>query len=179
MHEGSHLCRFCIESLSSKFRGCFIFFKRRSYLSSSILPGVFSHDKSYLHIIYIYRFAAFPCATDIFYRFCVSLLLPSSSSHPFLPSFYRNSNTITFSLYLSPSPHLHYLCVTLPIKFLQTKPFYSEAPPDPAPPIFFFNQKNRLTEIGFLKRQGQASISQGHRVVPGQKCAEFIHPKPT
>lgn len=42
------------------------FFKTRSYLSSPTLPGVFSHDKNYLHIIYIYRFAAFPSAKDIF-----------------------------------------------------------------------------------------------------------------
>lgn len=55
-----------------------MFFKTRSYLSSSILPGVFSHDKNYLHIIYIYRFAAFLVPKTF-------LQTPCFSSPPFPP----------------------------------------------------------------------------------------------
>lgn len=81
-------------------------FQDASYLSSSILPGVFSHDKNYLHIIYIYRFAAFLCQRH-FYRLRVSSsLLPSLlSSLPFLLFFSKNSNTITLSPL--PIPFLH------------------------------------------------------------------------
>ena len=112
MHGGIHLCR---------FRGCFMFFKTSSYLSSSILPGVFSHDKNYLHIIYIYRFAAFPCAKDIFTDSVFLFSSFPSSSLPFLLFFYKNSNTITFSLYLFLPPHFHCLVSHSAYKFSANK----------------------------------------------------------
>lgn len=58
--DGSHGAGwFSTLEFSPALGGCFILSRTRSYLPSSILPGVFSHDKHYAHIIYIYRLASF------------------------------------------------------------------------------------------------------------------------
>lgn len=92
--ESTHECSACLYAwrqasmqiqpfiILPKSTGCFILFRTRFYLSSSILLGVFSHDKIYLHIIYIYRFASCPRAKDIFLP-VVSLLFPSLLFPPF------------------------------------------------------------------------------------------------
>lgn len=49
---------------------------------------MFSHDKNYLHIIYIYRFASFPSAKDIFKDSVFPYPSTPSSSLP--PSSYKN-----------------------------------------------------------------------------------------
>lgn len=121
MCEGVHLCGFSTESFSSKFRGCFIFFKTCSYLSSSILPGVFSHDKNYLYIIYIYRFAAFPHTKDSFTDSVFLFSSLPSSSLPVLPFFYKDSNMMALSLCLFLPPHFHCLVSHSAYKFSANK----------------------------------------------------------
>ena len=89
------------------------------------------------------------------------------SSPPFpplpFPSSFSFIRTVTQSHFPFTCSFLHIstaLWVTPLTNFLQTKPLYSEAAPDPAP-IIFLDRQNRISEIGSVTGQGSLYFSQG------------------
>lgn len=102
------------------------------------------------------------------------------SSPPFpplpFPSSFSFIRTVTQSLFPFTCSFLHIstvLWVTLLMNFLQTKPLYSEAAPDPAP-IIFLDRQNRVSEIGSVTGQGGLYFSQGGSWA---EVCTFVHPK--